>query len=105
MELIVIGIVTALNLIIIVKKFKQNRYEDAILDIALFSVVVVMFAGTYSGMVVGMIASLVVSLYLYSNPPTYFSSAIKSNKVKDIVHRIKTGTIEGPGKPREFDDL
>lgn len=73
MEFIIIGLVTAINLIVIIKKLQKNRKEDAILDATLFVVVVILFSGSYAGMVVAMIASLVISIYLYANPPNFFS--------------------------------
>lgn len=69
MEFLILGIVSALNFIFILHKFQKKRFEDATLDSLLFVGVVVLFNGTYAGMVVGMIASLLVSIYLYFNPP------------------------------------
>ena len=37
MEFLIIGIVSALNLIIIVSKFKRGRVEDAVFDTGLFA--------------------------------------------------------------------
>ena len=74
MEFLVIGLVTAINLIVIKKKVDKKRYQDAALDATLFILVVMLFAGSYAGMVVAMIASMVVSIYLYANPPTYFTT-------------------------------
>lgn len=76
MEFIIIGLVTALNLIVIIKKLQKNRKEDAILDAALFITVTILFSGSYAGMVVAMIASLVISIYLYANPPSFFSKQL-----------------------------
>jgi tetrahydromethanopterin S-methyltransferase subunit F len=108
MEFIIIGIVTALNLIIILKKVSLGRYEDAVIDTSLFIFVVAIFSGTYSGMVVGMIASMVVSIYLYKNPPNYFQGFFKSDKASIIWHNIKTMNPDGPTAPKKrqnFEDL
>ena len=73
MEFLIIGIVTALNFLFIKKKLDLKRYEDALFDIALFVIVTFLFAGSYGGMVVGMIASLVISISFYLNPPKFIT--------------------------------
>lgn len=105
MEILVIGVVSAINLIFIMKKLDLKRYEDAIVDIALFLFVLFIFAGTYSGMAVGMVASMIISIYLYINPPTFFSGKLKSNKAKAIWHNIKTLNPDGPTAPNKYDKL
>lgn len=77
MEFLIIGVVSALNLIVIVHKFKKGRVEDGIFDSTLFTVMAIMFSGSYGGMVVAMISSLIISIYLWSSPPTFFRKAIK----------------------------
>lgn len=72
MEYVLIGIISAFNLVVILHKFKRNRIEDGIFDVLLFILLVMMFNGSYSGMVVGMVASLCVSAYLWFCPPTFF---------------------------------
>lgn len=69
MEVLVIGLATAFNFIIILVKLKRERIADAILDILVFCAITWMFAGTISGMSVGMVASATVSLYLWFNQP------------------------------------
>lgn len=73
MELLVIGIVVALNIIIILRKFKASRTEDAIFDSILLGGITVVFSGSYAGLVVATVASLLISIYLYARPPTFFS--------------------------------
>lgn len=80
MEFLLIGIVSALNLIIIIHKFKKSRVEDGIFDIVLFGLLVVLFSGSYSGMVVGMVASICVSAYLWFCPPTFFQKLKPSRR-------------------------
>lgn len=69
MELLIIGIVTGFNFLVILWKFKKNRTLDGILDLTIFAIIAYMFAGTISGLTVGMIASLLVSIYLLINNP------------------------------------
>lgn len=71
MEAAVIGIATAFNFIVILFKFKRHRYEDAFFDLAVFIAISYMFAGTISGMSVGMVASAIVSIWLWFNPPKF----------------------------------
>ena len=83
MEAFIIGIVVAANIIFILYKVKKQRYSDAILDFILLALVTVVFMGSYAGLVVGTVASLVVSIYLYRNPPTinFDKSLPESNDV------------------------
>lgn len=71
MEAAVIGIATAFNFIVILFKFKKHRYEDACFDLVIFTVISYMFAGTISGMSVGMVASAIVSIWLWFDPPKF----------------------------------
>lgn len=102
MEFIIIGVVTAFNLLVIIKKVNKKRFEDAILDSFLFVTVVVLFSGSYAGMVVAMIASLIISLYLYKNPPKFFSAALRDqknkNKLADLFEEIKNFDPSKPPK-------
>lgn len=71
MEAAVIGIATAFNFIVILFKFKKHRYEDACFDLCIFTIISWMFAGTISGMSVGMVASAIVSIWLWFDPPKF----------------------------------
>jgi hypothetical protein len=69
MEFILIGLAVAANIIFILFKYERKRYPDATLDFILLIVVTIIFSGSYGALVVGTIASLVISIYLYANPP------------------------------------
>lgn len=73
MEYIFIGIIVAFNIIIIKAKFEAKRHEDGIFDSILLVLITMVFGGSFGGLVVGTIASMVISLYLLKNPPTFFS--------------------------------
>lgn len=75
MDFILIGIISAFNLLIIKFKLDKKRFEDAILDTALMVVLAYLFSGSYAGMVVAMVASLVISIFLFISPPTFSSKA------------------------------
>lgn len=75
MEYILIGVVSAINLLIVKVKVERKRYEDAFFDVALMTLLAFLFSGSYGGMVVAMVASLVVSIWLLASPPKFFSGA------------------------------
>jgi Ca2+/Na+ antiporter len=82
MEFIIIGIVTALNFIVIKAKIERKRYEDAVFDFCMLIVLAFLFAGSYAGMVVAMTSSLVISLYLLFSPPKMVGSLVETFKTK-----------------------
>ncbi len=69
MEFILIGLAVAANIIFVLFKYERKRYADATLDLILLVVVAMLFSSSYGALVVGTIASLVISIYLYANPP------------------------------------
>lgn len=87
MEYLLIGLVSAFNLIVIKMKLERKRYEDAFFDLGLMTVLAYLFAGSYGGMVVAMVASLAISLYLYVSPPKFTSRL--ATKIKSEVDEIK----------------
>lgn len=110
MEFLIIGIVSALNLIVIVHKFKKGRTEDGIFDSVLFSLMAIMFSGSYGGMVVAMISSLIISIYLWTSPPTFFRNALKNPINKDAMSEVKDGVFnlkpfEDSTKNKSAEDL
>jgi len=77
MEFLVIGLVSAFNMLIIKFKFDKQRYEDAIFDTLLMILLAYLFSGTYSGMVVAMVASLVISIIFFLSPPRFTGTWIQ----------------------------
>jgi len=68
--LVIVGIVTALNFIFIIYKLTHNRKKDGILDLAIFISICALFSiAGQGGIYVGMIASFIVSIYLFIYPP------------------------------------
>lgn len=80
MEFLLIGLVSAFNMIVIKMKISRKRYEDASFDVVLLGLLTVLFSGSYGGMVVAMVASLTISIYLFISPPTFFKEAAKHIK-------------------------
>lgn len=83
MEFILIGIVSAFNLIIIKVKLEKKRYEDAVFDLSLMGLLAFLFAGSYGGMVVAMVASLAISIYLLISPPK-FTSTLREKAAEEL---------------------
>lgn len=69
MELIIIGLVTAANFLLLKIKAEKNRWADLAFDVAILSFLSFLFSGTIKGLIIAMIASFVVSVYLYFFPP------------------------------------
>lgn len=72
-EFIIIGITVFFNIAVVKWKFDHKRYSDAIVDGTLLVLVTLVFSGSYGALVVGTIASALVSLYLLISPPKLFS--------------------------------
>lgn len=71
MEYMIIAVATFFNFIILKWKFEHERYADLVFDVATLVVISWLFAGTLGGMIVGMIASALISLYLLVFPPKF----------------------------------
>ena len=69
MELIIIGLVTAANFLILKIKAEKNRWADLFFDISILSILSFLFSGTLGGLTIAMVGSFTVSLYLYFYPP------------------------------------
>ena len=69
MEFIVIGVAVFFNIVVIKWKYDKARYSDATLDFVCLVAVSILFSGSYAALVVGTIASALVSIYLLISPP------------------------------------
>jgi len=69
MEFLVIGVAVAFNFLVIKAKFEHKRLADATLDLILLTVISLLFAGSFGGLVVATIASAIISIFLYFFPP------------------------------------
>ena len=69
MEYLIIGIAVFFNIAIIKWKYDRSRYADATLDAALMIGVMFLFSGSYGALVIGTVASALVSIYLLISPP------------------------------------
>lgn len=71
--ILIIGIATGFNFIIIMWKYKTGYLESAVIDFLILCGLAWMFSGTITGMAVGMVASCIVSLYLLISPPKFLT--------------------------------
>lgn len=73
MELVIIGIAVFFNIAVLKWKFDKGRTTEAIIDASLLGGVMFLFSGSFNALVVGTIASALVSLYLLISPPKFAS--------------------------------
>ena len=62
------GICTALNFVVIISKYRRERYMDATLDLTLLGVICFLFSSGINALCIGMIASAFISMYLWFKP-------------------------------------
>jgi len=65
MELLAFGLITLFNFWVIFMKLQRFRVIDAIVDVTIMCIILKLFAGSYAGMIVGMIASAGMSCFLW----------------------------------------
>lgn len=68
MNTTIMGIATALNVIVVLWKLRNDRILDGIIDGALLAAVMYVFMGSVSGLQMGTIGSAMVSIYLLLDP-------------------------------------
>ena len=66
--LFLMGICTALNFVVIISKYRRERYMDATLDLGLLGVICFLFSSGINALCIGMIASAFISMYLWFKP-------------------------------------
>ena len=62
--ILVIGVATFFNFAVILYKFNKGNTANALLDVAVFAVITFMFIGSVSALAIGMVASMLFSIYL-----------------------------------------
>lgn len=67
-EILVMGLALAFNIVVVMWKLRHERVIDGLLDLSLLGVLMWLTAGTLTGMLVGTIASFIVSTYLLVYP-------------------------------------
>ena len=71
MTILIIGIMTAFNLIILRLKFSDGRYGDMALDFLALATLSAFFGQTLGGMMIAIVSGTIISLYLYVFPPEF----------------------------------
>jgi hypothetical protein len=79
MEALIMGVSVFTNLWAVKMKLERKRYSDAILDGAIFIILMMVFAGTVSGLSIATMASSIFSFYLYFSPPTKLIGSVKED--------------------------
>lgn len=74
MELLIMGIITAFDFLILKWKFEHGRYADFAMDLGLMLIILSLFSGSLGGETVGMIAQIIISFYLLIFPPKFSST-------------------------------
>jgi NhaP-type Na+/H+ or K+/H+ antiporter len=64
MEYLIIGIATGFNILLVISKFRRKYYDEAFIEISTLLFISYLFQGTLGGVIIGMIGSVVVSIYL-----------------------------------------
>ncbi len=77
MEVIIMGLALAFNILVILWKLENRGSLDALLDGMLLGLVMYLAGGTLTGMLVGTIASSVVSAYLLVKRPQFKTPEFK----------------------------
>jgi len=67
-ELLIIGVITAFNIIVVLIKYRAGRTADATLDLTILGILAVIFGTGFNTLVIGTTASAIVSAYLWFNP-------------------------------------
>lgn len=85
MEFIIIaGIATFINVVVLKWKIERERYIDFIMDITVLLALNFLFMGTMTGLSIAMLASALFSIYLVFFPPRFSTSLMDElNKLKN----------------------
>ncbi len=88
MEAMILGIIVALNIIVVLWKLRHHRILDGMLDGGALIVVTKIFAGGAASLTIGAIGSLIVSLYLLLFPPKLPSFSKKKKQTGFILYKV-----------------
>lgn len=68
MDLILVGIAVAFNILVVLWKLQNERLLDGVIDGLLLATVAVVFSGSTAALIIGTVGSALVSLYLLFKP-------------------------------------
>ena len=92
---LIMGLAAAFNVLIILKKIRLKRYEDAIIDAGILALLSWVFGGTLGGMMIATVASAVVSLSLLVTPPMFNFDDEEDEDIEAEIVKSKPSFIEG----------
>jgi hypothetical protein len=69
MEILIMGVALAFNILVILWKMDNDQKLNAILDGIILVLLTIVFGGSTAALMIGTIASLIISIYLFLNPP------------------------------------
>jgi len=75
MELLILGVFTAFNFIVLKVKLEKGRILDFGFDLGSVIVLTAIFGGTLGGMSIAMVASFIISFTLLLFPPKLFKES------------------------------
>jgi hypothetical protein len=86
MEILIMGVALAFNILVILWKLDNDQKLNAILDGLILVLLTIVFGGSTAALMIGTIASLIISIYLFLNPPELrmFSKLIGVKESKKI---------------------
>jgi hypothetical protein len=79
---LILGIATAINLIVIKFKYEKDRNADATLDLFVLVVLAWLFSNSITGLAVATLSSMFISAYLFLSPPNKLISKLTKRKKK-----------------------
>jgi len=90
---LIIGLVVCVNIIFLLYKFEKKRYVDGITDTVLLLIVGAVFSNSEGALIIGSIASMFISMYLYVKPPKLpevpLSNLVEPPDTTELIARIK----------------
>jgi len=87
--ILIVGLATFFNFAIILSKFKRADYTNAAADLLVFASISYLFSNSTSALAIGMIASMLFSLYLIKYPLNF---SMKGTAVSQFTGTSSTST-------------
>ena len=81
METLILGGLVALSIIILIRKLEKHKWDSLIVDGIISIGLMLLFAHTFVGLAVSVIAGLILSIYFYYREPTWLKE-LKENLLK-----------------------
>lgn len=84
---LIIGLATAFNILVIKFKIERKRYADGIFDAICLILLAGVLGNTLGGLIIGTIASAVISISLFFSPPKFTNTYF--DIVKEKLNELK----------------